>query len=114
MESVADLRRAFFTGLVVNHTHTKLACCLAVVALLPGCGAQAKSNPTAPAIAAKETKSEPGVVELSDPKVTRGEDNLIKFEIQYNFKSGSPVKTYLLEMSFPGTKERGEKPIEGW
>jgi hypothetical protein len=102
-------------GSVVNHSNSKLLWCFAVAALLPGCSPQAKSNPAgATAITATETKSEPGVVELSDPKVTRADDNLIKIEFQYKFTSGSPVKTYLLEMSFPGTNERGQKPMEGW
>ncbi|QDT56974.1 hypothetical protein Pan44_50370 [Caulifigura coniformis] len=99
----------------MNHRNSKLLWCLTVAAYLPGCNPQAKSPPSGPpAITATETKSEPGVVELSDPKVTPGDDNLIKIEFHYRFTSGSPVKTYLLEMSFPGTNERGQKAMEGW
>lgn len=89
--------------------------CLAITALFPGCSRQADSRAAAaPTITATETKSEPGVVELGAAKATRGEDNLVKFEIPYKFTSGAPVKTYLLEISFPNTMNVGRRTIEGW
>lgn len=98
----------------MNQHISKFASCLAALALLSGCGSKAKPAATAPAITATATKVEPGIVELSSPKVTRGENNRINFEISYKFTSGAPVKTYQLEMSFPGTKERGFKQMESW
>lgn len=87
---------------------------LAALAFLSGCGSQTKPPAKAPAITATATKVEPGVVELSSPKVTRGGDNRINFEIKYKFTAGAPVKNYQLEMSFPGTNERGFKAMESW
>jgi hypothetical protein len=98
----------------VNQQISRFAGCLAALALLSGCGSKAKPGATAPTITATATKAEPGVVELSSPKVTRGENNRINFEISYKFTSGAPVKIYQLEMSFPGTNERGFKQMESW
>jgi hypothetical protein len=100
----------------VNHLLLKLTWCVAATAVLPGCGARTNTSAAAapPAITATEAKTEPGVVELSNPKATRAENNLINFEIHYKFTSGAPVKNYLLEISFPDTKNIGRKPMENW
>jgi hypothetical protein len=90
--------------------------CIAAAAVLSGCGSQTNPGASAasPTITATEVKSEPGVIELSSAKATQAENNLVKFEIQYKFTSGAPVKNYLLEISFPGTSNVGRKTMEHW
>jgi hypothetical protein len=58
--------------------------------------------------------TEPGEIELSQPKVTLAEPNLVRFEVSYRFTKGKPDKYYLCEISFPGTPNVGAKPMESW
>ena len=56
----------------------------------------------------------PGVVELKSASAARDENNVIRFEVRYQFTSGSPVKTYLCNVTFPGTDQVGIRPLESF
>ncbi|HUQ71066.1 MAG TPA: hypothetical protein VM165_16185 [Planctomycetaceae bacterium] len=58
--------------------------------------------------------AEPGVVELTSATAKYAADNIVRFEIAYKFTSGSPVKFYQCDIQFPGTTNRGFKPMEAW
>jgi hypothetical protein len=81
--------------------------------LVLGCGQQGATQNTV-VVTAEPVSAEPGAIELSDPKVTFTEPNLVQFEVRYRFTKGKPVKHYLCEVTFPGTPNAGTKPIEGW
>ena len=85
---------------------------LAVPAL--GCGRQADAPNGAAEITTETVSTEPGQIELSDPKVTFTAPNQVRFEVRYKFTKGKPVKHYLCEISFPGTTNIGAKPMTSW
>ena len=58
--------------------------------------------------------TEPGEINLSDPKVTLADPNTVRFEVNYRFTKGTPDKYYLCEIAFPGTPNHGAKPMESW
>ncbi|MDZ4683546.1 MAG: hypothetical protein SH850_00560 [Planctomycetaceae bacterium] len=58
--------------------------------------------------------AEPGVVELTNATAKYGDDNIVRFEIAYKFTSGAPVKHYQCDILFPGTNNRGIKPMDAW
>jgi hypothetical protein len=80
--------------------------------LFAGCGQAAA--PTAAVQAAQPVSTEPGEIELSDPKVTFTEPNTVRFEVRYRFTKGKPDKYYMCEVSFPGTANHAAKPMESW
>ena len=40
--------------------------------------------------------------------------NPVRFEVNYRFTKGKPDKYYMCEVTFPGTKNHGAKPMESW
>src|SRR5438874_473281 len=88
---------------------------LAPVAMLfTACGERAVAPLAAPAQAAQPVSTEPGEIELSDPKVTFTQPNRVRFEVRYRFTKGKPDKYYLCDVSFPGTPNHASKPMESW
>lgn len=83
-----------------------------------GCQESPPAAPAAPVAApsttAVEVKSEPGKVELSKATAFIDDGNIVRFEVSYRFTAGSPVKNYMCEFTFPGTNERGMKPLDPW
>ena len=82
--------------------------------LLTGCGRQAAAPGTAAAQLTEPVSTEPGEMELSDPKVTFAEPNMVRFEVRYRFTKGKPDKYYMCEVSFPGTTNHAAKTMESW
>jgi hypothetical protein len=84
--------------------------------LVFGCGKSAvESSPAAnaaPVVAPVST--EPGQIELFEPRVTLKEGNRIAFEVRYRFTKGKPDKYYMCDVSFPGTTNHAAKPMESW
>lgn len=87
---------------------------LLAVLLVVGCGQRASTPGTAVVQTARPVSAEPGEIELSDPKVTFEEPNLVRFEVRYRFTKGKPEKHYMCEVTFPGTTNVGAKPMESW
>ena len=85
-----------------------LACWLLCVT---GCKPKTAAPVTKATVAAPAEK---GQVELSNPKVTLVPPQLLKFEFDYVFVKGSPTKSYMCELTFPGTDNTGRKALEGW
>jgi hypothetical protein len=80
--------------------------------LLSGCG-----QPTAGPVVTTQAvppSTEPGEMELSEPKVTFSPPNRVRFEVRYRFTKGRPDKYYLCEVTFPGTSNHAAKPMESW
>jgi hypothetical protein len=87
---------------------------LALAILCMGCARQAPAPIIVSTQQTDPVDTEPGEMELSDPKVTFTEPNLVRFEVTYRFTRGKPTKYYLCEITFPGTKNHGAKPMENW
>lgn len=82
---------------------------------------EVQSKPTAPAetpaatTAVVTTEPAPaGVVELISATGRLNDDNIVRFEVNYRFTSGSPTKHYMCEFTFPDTNNRGFKPLDAW
>ncbi len=88
-----------------------------VIGCVAGCQAEAV-KPTASAapsvITATMADATPGVVEITGVKAERKSDDIVTFEVTYKFTSGSPVKHYMLNLTFPGTSVSGQKPMDAW
>jgi hypothetical protein len=82
--------------------------------LFSGCGQRAAPPGAAAVPTTQPVSTEPGEIELSDPKVILAEGNTVRFEVRYRFTKGKPDKYYLCEISFPGTQNHGAKPMESW
>jgi hypothetical protein len=82
--------------------------------LFTGCGKQADAPGTGAARTTRPVATEPGEIELSEPKVTFTEPNRVQFEVKYRFVKGRPDKYYLCDISFPGTPNHAAKPMESW
>ena len=87
-----------------------LPCIILLAGCTPGAAPPDRANVTKTNI----VSTEPGAMELSNPKVTLHEDNLVQFEVKYQFTKGKPDRYYLCEISFPGTKNHGAKPMACW
>jgi hypothetical protein len=87
---------------------------LPLAALVTGCGQQPAASGTVTARATETVSTEPGEIELSEPKVTLDGPNRVRFEVRYRFVKGRPDKYYMCEISFPGTANHGSKPMESW
>ena len=92
-----------------------------LVTVFLGCGRRAADEPGAPGApgndpirAAAPVPTEPGEIELSEPKVTFTEPNRVQFEVRYRFTKGTPDKYYMCDVSFPGTSNHAAKPMESW
>jgi hypothetical protein len=79
-----------------------------------GCARPAAAPGVATVATTRAVSAEPGRIELSDPKVTFEQPNLVRFEVRYRFTQGKPDKYYLCEVSFPGTTNRAAKTMESW
>src|SRR5262245_65599291 len=97
----AHMRRRTARGLVL----------VALLALCPACGDAPAPGPTAQATV-PSGPSEPGEIELSDPVVSLGDAERVRFEVRYRFTNGRPSKYYLCEIGLPGTANHGSKPME--
>jgi hypothetical protein len=91
--------------------------------LFLGCGQRAAEpgTPGAPGAPGNDptrvtapVSTEPGEIELSEPKVTFTKPNMIQFEVRYRFTKGKPDKYYMCDVSFPGTSNHAAKPMESW
>src|SRR5438067_386139 len=85
----------------------------AAALVFSGCG-QPTRAPLATVAQAAPVSTEPGEIELSEPKVTFTPPNRVRFEVHYRFTKGKPDKYYLCEVSFPGTTNHAAKPMESW
>ena len=82
--------------------------------LFAACGQRA-SEPGAPQVLdVQSVSTEPGEIELFDPKVTFTAPKLVRFEVSYRFTKGKPDKYYLCEIGFPGTTNHGTKEMQRW
>jgi hypothetical protein len=79
-----------------------------------GCGGDASAPAAVPVQVTQPVSTEPGQIELSDPKVTLEGGNAVRFEVRYRFTKGKPDKYYMCEVSFPGTPNHASKTMESW
>ena len=88
--------------------------------LLMGCGQRAAEPGTPgapgddPSRVTAPGSTEPGGIELSEPKVIFTKPDMIQFEVRYRFTKGKPDKYYMCDVSFPGTPNHAAKPMESW
>ncbi len=90
---------------------------LIVIGSLAGCHGEIprpKVAASTAAITATVADAAPGVVEITSVKAQRRGENLVFFEVDYKFTSGSPIKNYMLHLGFPGTSIAGKKPMDAW
>jgi hypothetical protein len=85
-----------------------------VAVLFLGCGQQAVAPGTMAVQTTQPVSTEPGRIELSDPKVTLEGPNTVRFEVRYRFTKGKPDKYYMGDIWFPGTPNHGSKPMQSW
>lgn len=85
-----------------------------VAVLFAGCAPRAAAPDPAAAQTARAVSTEPGEIELSDPKVTLSGENEVRFEVRYKFTKGKPDKYYMCEVSFPGTMNHGARQMFSW
>ncbi|MCI0376206.1 MAG: hypothetical protein L0215_01235 [Gemmataceae bacterium] len=83
-----------------------------LMALFMGCGQEPAPPGTAVVQTNRPVSTEPGQIQLSNPKVTLAEPNMVQFEVNYRFTKGKPEKYYLCEISFPGTQNHAVKPMD--
>src|SRR5437667_10472150 len=91
---------------------------LGIVVVLPfACGE--KSSPPAAALVnavpSEPLDTTPREVELSDAKMSFRDSEIVMFEVRYRVTKGQPQPgyEYRLEVAFPGTTNRGLKPLVG-
>lgn len=94
--------------------YSVIACVIAA-----GCGSDQSAPPQetadTPAITTTvEVKPEQGAVELGTSTAKLDALGIVRFEIPYKFTKGSPTKTYMCEIDFPGTTKKGMRPLEAW
>ncbi len=87
-----------------------MLCMLPVI--IAGCSSNQPAQPVTEATIA--APKEDGQIELSDPQFVMTPPNIVHFEMKYKFVKGRPDKSYLCTISFPGTTNTGQKPIEAW
>jgi hypothetical protein len=89
---------------------------LALLAALAPFGAGCRKAEPLPTVVAEAAPGpvEPGRIELSDPVVAFVAPNRIDFAVKYRFVQGRPDKSYLCEITFPGTPNVGVKPMASW
>jgi hypothetical protein len=87
---------------------------LPLVLFFPACTPRSTAPQTPAVEEIPSEPTEPGQIELSDPKVTFVAPNQVHFEVRYKFIKGKPSKYYMCEISFPGTPNHGAKPMERW
>jgi len=82
-----------------------------------GCGpAKAPSSSPPAQTEARVVDVGPTKVELGPAKAAwrEPEAEVVKFEIPYQFTSGSPLKVYQCRVTFPDQGAAGVKPMEAW
>lgn len=99
-------------------------CSVVMCGLLSGCqndgssGSDATPGEAAAAGAsgasAKVVDKPRGVVELQSAVAKLDDNGVVRFDVNYKFTSGEPVKTYLCNITFPGTEQYGLKPMESF
>lgn len=87
---------------------------LLLAVLAAGCARRAPESVATEVQTTEPVSTEPGEIELFDPKVSLAMGNRVQFEVGYRFKKGKPSKYYMCEVSFPGTKNHASKPMESW
>ncbi|MCC6510278.1 MAG: hypothetical protein IT423_14330 [Pirellulaceae bacterium] len=89
-------------------------CALCLGGLSLGCkpAEQPPANVTQATVG--EVSTEKSEVELSEPKLIFVPPELLKFEFKYKFVKGKPTKNYVCMLSFPGSNNQGQKPMEAW
>ena len=80
--------------------------------LASSCGP--KASVPAPALVAEQTAPTPSEIELSDPKAVLLKGDIVQIEVKYHFTKGQPDKYYSCDVTFPGTSNRGVKPMMSW
>lgn len=95
-------------------TRRRIAVGLALLVMtMTGC--RQKAVPELPVVTTEVVPTEPGEIELFNPKAKWNADRkLVEFEVSYRFTKGRPSKYYLVEVLFPGTKNIGAKTMERW
>lgn len=92
-----------------------------VIALAAGCEpgepAAEQSFPRPPETeeilsADDESPPERSSVELPAATAVLEDGGIVRFDIEYRFKSGHPRGFYLFNMAFPGTENNGVKPMD--
>lgn len=86
---------------------------VSLVVLIVGCSKPTAAPTTAAVPTTKPVSAGPAEIELSEPKVTFEAPDLVRFEVRYRFTKGAPEKYYMCDISFPGTKNHGTKPMLG-
>jgi len=87
--------------------------CIAIALLPTACGPQPVARPVA-AAQPGPVSTEPGEIELSEPKATFAPMDRVRVEVRYRFTKGRPDKYYLCEITFPGTTNVGARPLDTW
>jgi hypothetical protein len=77
-------------------------------------GCSQKTSVPAPSLVVQPAALTPGEIELSEPKVVFVEPDIVQVEVQYRFTKGRPDKYYSCNITFPGTQNRGVKPMQSW
>ncbi|OWK45150.1 hypothetical protein [Fimbriiglobus ruber] len=97
-----------------TYTIVRFGCAgiICLAALAAGCQPKGGDVPVPTVVA--PVSSDPGEIELSEPKVTLVEPKLVQFEIHYKFTKGQPDKFYSCDLSFPGTSNVGVRRMESW
>jgi hypothetical protein len=80
--------------------------------LASGCGQ--KTSAPAPDLIVQHVEQTPGEIELSEPKAIFVEPDIVQIEVKYRFTKGQPDKYYSCDVTFPGTTNRGVKPMMSW
>ncbi len=85
---------------------------LFLVVLVSGCGK--KTTAPMPTLVVQHAEQMPGEIELSDAKAVFVEPDIVQIEVKYRFTKGKPDKLYSCDVVFPGTENRGVKPMKSW
>ncbi len=88
--------------------------CTYALAIICGCKPAASKPETVTEATIAKGPVEKCEIELSEPKLVFVPPELLKFEVKYKFTKGSPNKSYVCMINFPGTKNQGQKPMEAW
>ncbi len=87
---------------------------LSLFLLASGCGQNSSEPPraAAPVAVVESEPPVPGEMELSDPKATFRDEEVVLFQVKYRFTKGKPDKFYQCTILFPGTTSAGIKDME--
>jgi len=99
--------------LVSQSPRRPCAGCLVFFLVILASGCSHKTSAPAPLVV-QHAAPTPGEIELSEPKVAFVEPDLVQVEVKYRFTKGQPDKYYSCDITFPGTRNRGVKPMLSW